>query len=80
MSPLEIILVSMQAYVDRCAAEMRDPATRPERVAEIVGRLGPLYDRLRLVNAAYRDRLDGDETYPTFHDLARLLEYEGPLP
>lgn len=56
MSELEIVLVSMQAYVDRCAAEMRDPDTTPERVQEIVARLRPIYEALKELNTEIRAR------------------------
>jgi hypothetical protein len=38
-----ILLVSLQAYVDRAAAEVADLATPPARCAEIRENLRPLY-------------------------------------
>lgn len=54
MSELEIILVSMQAYVDRCAAELRDPTTTRERTAAIVASLRPIYAALKQLNEDIR--------------------------
>lgn len=54
MTELEIILVSMQAYVERCATELHDIETSRERVEEIVTRLRPIYEALKRLNADIR--------------------------